>query len=302
MKRATLALIAAALALPAHAQDRRPQYRILALADGREITAEILSTEAEGLAVRTTQGETLIAFDQLKDMSPVDKSTYELGESWFVFLSAPEPLQPILVEGFGWVDGLNIQWADSEFTRGVSPDAAEAAKACQGDSGCLLDAMSDENWMWVVRVEPQEGGAGLQAFGGINTGSTRTRVSTPGQERQDIWTLVHEVLDLDVPDSGPPKQRDARPPRPAEPVTSAPRQSDLNMTALTLTPLPGLPAMKQGNGGRAATAWLIAGAGTAAFVGAAGSSAQSAPELAAFGAVGWYASTVFANHVTASRP
>ena len=303
MKTYAFGLIGLLLCLPAQAQDRRPQYRLLTLADGREITAEILSTEAEGLAVRTTQGETLISFENLKDMSPVDKSTFELGESWLVYLAAPEPLQPIVMEGFGWVEGVNVRMAGASVS-GISDEISAAAVACDGDIGCLMEATRDTDWMWVVTVSPQPQGSGLQAFSGVNTGATRIRFKTEGQSRQDIWELVHASLDLDIPSSGPPKERVSKTSRPqADPnASTTPAQADINLTALTLSPLPGLPAMKQGNGGRAAAAWLIAGAGTAAWIGAVGSNAQSVPELAAVGALGWYSTTVFANHITAKRP
>lgn len=303
MKTYAFSLIGLGLCLPAQAQDRRPQYRMLTLADGREITAEILSTEAEGLAVRTTQGESLISFERLKDMSPVDKSTFELGESWLVYLAAPEALQPSLMEGFGWVEGVSVRMVGASVS-GISDEISAAAAACEGDLGCLVGATRDTDWMWVVTVSPQPDGPGLQAFSGINTGATRTRFTTEGQTRQDVWDLVHASLELEIPDSGPPKERVAKASRSqADPKSNpTPAQADINLTALTLSPLPGLPAMKQGNGGRAAAAWLIAGAGTAAWIGAVGSNAQSAPELAAVGALGWYSTTVFANHLTAKRP
>lgn len=297
----TLAL-GLAVAASAQAQDRRAQYRTLKLADGREIVAEVVATEATGLRLRTPQGEMLLSFELLQDMSPADADTYKLQEAWFVYVAAPPAEQDRLLEAFRWVPNTRVARTGEELP-GLAAGQAAAAERCKLDFPCLLKETSGAPWMYVVSVSVDEAGA-VVANSGLNSGTTKARVEKPGLQADQLWGLVHESLLLEVPPGGPPESAFADPgpsDGPSGPSGPDAAPADARLTALAFAPVPGLPAMKQKNGAGLGAAIAIAVAGTAATVGAAGHTSQSAPELVGFSLVGFYASTVFANHVTIKR-
>ena len=71
---------------------------------------------------------------------------------------------------------------------------------------------------------------------------------------------------------------------------------------MSYVPVPGLVAARQKNPGGVAMAWAITGVGTAAWVGATGHTAQSTPEWVGLSAIGFYTTSVVANHLTRKRP
>lgn len=299
--------LAAVAAAPAHAQDRRAQYRELQLADGRDIVAEIIATEATGLRLRTPQGETMLSFELLRDMSPADADSYKLQEAWYVYVAAPDAHRDRLMEAFRWIPSTRVQLA-GDVVPGMGPAAAAAAAKCKQDFPCLLEATKDAPWMHVVSVKVEKEGP-LEVVSGLNTGPTRTRITKPDHGPEELWEAVHQALFLEVPDGGPPESAFAStasgedggegpvvlPDGPTQPP------ADANLIALSFTGVPGLPASKQKNGGGVAAALLVTGLGTAAWVGAVGHTAQSAPELAGLSVVGFYATSVFANQITIKR-
>lgn len=297
-----LVLVTLLGASAAHAQDRRAQYRSLKLADGREIVAEVLATEATGLRLRTPQGEMLLSFELLQDMSPADADTYKLQEAWFVYVAAPDAHQDRLMEAFRWVPNTRVA-KPGEDLPGLASAQAAAAERCKLDFPCLLKETSGAPWMYVVSVSVDASGA-VVANSGLNTGPTKARVEKPSLEAEQLWGLVHEALLLEVPTGGPPESAFADPAPTETPEDGGPKvvaADAKKLNALAFAPVPGLPAMKQKNGAGVGAAVAIAVAGTAAWVGAAGHTTQSAPELVGFSVVGFYATTVFANHVTIKR-
>lgn len=305
LHRALLAGVCLGLSLPAVAQDRRAQYRVLQLADGRELTVEVLATEATGLRLRTPQGEMLLSFELLKDMSPADADAFKLQEAWYVYIAAPEAQRERLVDAYRWVPNTRVQIA-GDVVPGLGAPAAAAANRCKGDFPCLLKETAEAPWMWVVAIDVEKDGA-VRANSGLNSGPTRTRVEKPGTSEQALWELVHETLQLEVPSDGPPEGGLAGSaggttgPTGPETGPTGPSGGNDNLVALSFAPVPGLVAAKQKNGAGVATAVAISTLGTAAFVGAVGHSAQSAPELAGISVVGFYATTVFANQITRKK-
>ncbi len=301
-----LAVLLAAAAGTAHAQDRRAQYRILKLADGREITAEILATEATGLRLRTPQGEMLLPFELLRDMAVADADQFNLQEAWFVYVAAPPTHQDRLLEAFRWVPTTRVA-RTGESLPGLAPEVQSAAGKCKLDFPCLLEATKDSDWMFVVSVQVAEDGS-IVANSAVNTGPnvTRTRVEKPDATPESLWHLAYEALQLEVPDGEPPESAFAvaapeTPPDRADPVPEVGAIPDDKLVALAFAPVPGLAAARQKNGAGVGTALALTAAGTAAWIGAVGHTAQSAPELVGLGAVGFYATTVFANQVTIRR-
>ena len=69
------------------------QFRELKLVDGRVLTVEILSTEATGLLVQLPQGTTLVSFELLVDMVPIDQAKWDNQTPWIVYVDFPASTQ-----------------------------------------------------------------------------------------------------------------------------------------------------------------------------------------------------------------
>jgi hypothetical protein len=281
-----LVLAASLVAGSASADDRRTQYRHLRLADGRELVAEVLSTEGGGLNVKTPQGVILIPFDLLLDMSPADADAYELQESWHVYVAAPIEFQQPVAEAFRWMGGITVHLA-GDAAPGMSHQTAERAEQCQRDLNCLREVTADSPWMWVVSVERK--GAGLVAYAALNHSPTRTIFTTDGLGRDERWQLTHDLLQVQVPiKGGPPKVV-------GDPVGMVSRPPNSAGKGLAFVPIPGLAAGRTGKAGNVIASIAMTSIGTAAWVGAVGHGAQSTPEFAGLSAVGYYANVVVWN-------
>ena len=280
------ALVMGGLAPTAHADDRRAQYRHLTLADGRELVAEVISTEAGGLRLKTPQGVIQVTFDLLVDMSPADADAYDLQEAWHVYLAAPVEYQQPVAEAFRWMEDVTVHLA-GDTAPGISNPIAEEAAQCRRDLNCLREVLALAPWMWVVTVERK--GSGLVAYAALNHSPTRTLFTTEGLGSEERWFLAHDLLQVEVPQKGgPPKSKTSLPVVTAQERTSSP--------GLAYVPVPGLGAGKTGKAGKVIANVALTALGTAAWVGAVGHGAQSTPELAGLGAVGYYANVVVWNH------
>lgn len=65
------------LALLSDAEADDDQFRRFVLADGREVAAEVLSTEATGFKVKVPQGQFEISYELLADMQTIDAGQYQ---------------------------------------------------------------------------------------------------------------------------------------------------------------------------------------------------------------------------------
>ncbi len=297
---ASLALLGASVSPSARAQDKRePQYRILELSDGRTLTAEILGTEATGLSLRTPQGESLVSFELLVDMLPTDEAGYRSQTDWVVYVAVEDDLRPVTLELMRGIQGVSAHPVGAAI-HGLTPEAATASVACNGDIQCLVGATSGAGWMWVVSSDTGADGQPMLT-GGVTQGRTRTQVKLDNTSRDAMWAGVHQAIGLTPPSSAPPAA--------VSPSGNSPKpRSDMTpgkVTALSFIPLPGTPAIVQRDWGNVGLAWGIAIPSAALFV--VGSAAsQESPDLGNPGfllsaAGGSYLSIVFANQVTGMR-
>lgn len=282
----TCALIGASVA---HAQQGKAQYRHLSLADGRTVTAEVLSTEPTGLRMRTPQGVSLVAFELLLDMVPSEEGAYAAQRPWTVHVAAPPEVRDPLIDALRALPEVDVHPVE-EPTEEITPAQAHLASRCALDLECVVRALEDAPWRWVVVALPDTDG-GVRLVSAVTTGTTRHRAKPASLTPQDLWSSVHEILHMEVPSGQLPKAVVA-PPRPAGVLEPE------KVVALSFTPLPGFPSLRQGDGVGFAKALGIVAPATALWVGAVGKNAQSLPETAALGAVGFYAATVLANQVT----
>lgn len=283
------ALVALLLAAsPAWAQSKAAQYRELHLADGRSVTAEILSTEATGLLLRIPQGTSLVSFEILRDMVPTDASAYEAQPRWAVHVTAPPEHKEALLETLQHIPALDV-FDVAEPGAGINRAQAAKAAACGLDISCITGVFGETSWRWVVVGLPTD--QGLRLVSRLTTGTTGARIDLEDTSPETLWKTSHELLMLQMPSGGPP--RALRTPQPF--VGGFDQQ---RVIAMSFTPVPGLPSLKQGDPTGFAAALGIVVPTTALWVGAVGQNAQSVPETAALGVVGFYAATVIANQVT----
>ena len=283
-----LLALAVGVASPASAQDRR-QFRKLELTDGRTLTAEILSTEPTGLMLRTPQGDSLISFEVLRDMSPTDELTYKSQTDWLVYIDLPDRLEPTAVELLGAIEGIDAATVGQTFA-GLRPEQAAEARACDGTIGCIADAVKGAPWMWIVTARDDAHDGALRS--GLSSGGSRSSTPLESESRDALWTSLHESLGLQAPNTGAPK------PTKSTSSSGAPFTKE-KVAAFSFIPLPGAPSLAMKDGGNAALAWGIAVPAAGAFAGASYAAASDSPgEMVGMMAGGFYVATVFANQIT----
>ena len=267
-------LVAAA---PAWGQERAVQYRELALADGRTFIVTVLATEPLGVRVALPQGEMLVGFDMLQNMSTSSAAAYASQPPWPVFLhtGGDETVDELLQV----IPGLAIT-RPGDSGVGMSAAAAEAAAECGGDVTCIGDHVPAGTW--VISVLPGEEGVDLI---GVVSGS-RTRVLLRGlaDDPASLWAATHEILGLEV--TGPAPKRRNKTTR-TQSIASGGGRSPF-------VPLPGYPAMGS-DPARVGASWAVALPAAAAWVGVVGSASQNPIEHVALGLAGVYAITVGTN-------
>ena len=279
---------------PAEAQDRKAQYRHLTLADGRQLTSEILSTEAIGLRLRSPLGDAVVSFELLVDMVPVEREDYENQANVKVYVSAPLEHREHLTEAFGWIEGADVVFAGEPIS-GLSADQVSSAAACGADFGCLLDVVAESTeWMYAASITSTE--AGDLKLLVSPSGATAVNKSENPDTRDGRWALVHELVMVDVPDGGAPRVP-KKPPKAAGEPKAPSVMSDNQVVAASFVPLPGYPSFKQGDAGGGLVALGIALPTSALLVGAAGHGGQSVPQTALVAGIGTYAATVIANSI-----
>lgn len=282
-------ILLALLAATASADDR--QFRHLKLVDGRTLTVEILSTEPTGLRVRLPQGTTLVSFELLVDMVPIDQAAWDNQPPWIVYVDLPPPHQEVAVELLGAIPNLSVHPL-TEAVGGVTAAMAAEAAGCERKIDCVTAAIGSTPWKYVVTGDPA--GTGLVVRAKVSTANLpANETSLTDAGRDALWYGLHDALDLERPGQGPPKA--------ATPTKEPGRFDDGRVVALSFVPFPGVPSLAQKDAGGFALALGVVVPSTALWVGAVGQTGQSAPEFVGLSAAGYYALTVLANQVAGFR-
>jgi len=282
-------IIALLLSLVPQASAADKQYRRVTLTDGRVLVGEVVATEAAGLLLHSPQGELLVSFEVLADMTPIDGAMYEAQGPWVVYL-APSVFSDALTEHFDEIPGLKLLHV-GETGAGITHEQATAAGACDDDLDCIASATSEAQWLWVVGAQQSSAG-GPSLVARLNTGDTRLKAEANTTSPPDLWAATHAVLGLNPPADLPESLARA---------VSKTGMTESQIVRSSFVPIPGLPSLKQGDGGGFGLSLAVVVPTTALWVGAVGKNAQSAPELIGLGALGFYATTVLTNQVMGMR-
>lgn len=310
----------------AFAQGAPESPRRLELTDGRVYVGEILSREAGGIRLRLPQGETLVGFHSLKDLSGSDAAAWSGQRPWEVVVIGAD-------EERRWVEGALRTYpelfvaGDSGYERPVSSAAVGRARDCGMDLTCATTAVHrDRDWSWVVSVEADEEGRGgvLRSRSSFGTGGGSVRLKSL-RDPDELLPALDALLELrEVPGRSeasdqlmamggeragkdPKKPKDPKGPKPPKaPGDKTPKppkvQGPVTVGALdALVPIPGYPALKNGDMGGFGMAMAVTLPVTAGWIGATGSESTSLPEHAALSVGGFYVTTVVVNHIIGQR-
>lgn len=298
------ALAAATLALSSPAFAVEPQYRRVTLADGRELTSEIVATLPSGLQMRVPQGLTVVSFELLVDMVPIDKAEYDAQPPWVVFYDVPPELESDVAD---LLNAMHIQPQSIRVSgNGVTAAMGSKAQQCGHNIGCIADEIRESPWKWVLTITPATTG-GLAMSAKVNLDSRPVEpLILDGPSRNELWKKLHEAIGLEQPTGTAPRSATA-----ANTIETAPPPSaaldEGKILALSFVPVPGLPSLAQNDlGGFALSSAVILPSAALWFVVSGQSSPTTAPgarsgataEWAALFIGGVYAVTVVTNQVT----
>ncbi|MCB9678498.1 MAG: hypothetical protein H6737_25580 [Alphaproteobacteria bacterium] len=292
------AVLLLALALPAtsFAQDR--QYRRLKLTDGREIKAEVLETVATGLKMRVPQGETLISFEILMDMVPIDASEYRDQQPIKVWVHAPG-YESKMAAIYGEVKELVVA-SDENLPPGVIIGLTE----CAAEFDCMESKLAGQDWMWLVTVQPPQDDtkAALIVRGRTSGGTEIQRADATTDSAADLWHAGLRVIGLinegEVPKSVLTAVGETDVTVVPDPVPDP--DAGLGWTrnrvySSAWTPLPGYSALAQKDTGGFATGLAIGVLGTGVVGGLMAANRVDAPEAIGITAASYYVLSVATN-------
>jgi len=163
----TAALMAAILA-PTAAQAL--EYRIMTLSDGRVLNVELNETKATGLDITVPCGSTSVPFDFLIEMAPSDPTEYLSQEDWVIYVAAPDALAPRLKASFTAMPGIQVH-GEEGVDSPITEDQNAFAVACEEDMECLVAALADAPWTWIITAGSLEDGS-VKVDGRLSTGIT----------------------------------------------------------------------------------------------------------------------------------
>ncbi len=317
-RRARFAAFVAVLAhaMPAFAAEPRR----VELSSGRVLLAEIVATRADGLDLQTPQGIVSIRFDEVQRLDPVDVVLYEQQPPMRILqLPSPDPATNPVDAAFDaelHADLLALpatRVRDRTDADGQSAVALPALIACGPDAVCVAKAAALLDVDVVFLPTPTAGKPWLRAiFPGAADANGGLPVDTT------LAAAVYQMLRLNPPAPVPPPPvADAHPsrhvkpspvapvapptPAPSAPPPPAPRPApspapspppSSPSTALSLTPIPGLPEFRSGHPARGLLALAIALPATAGAVYLAGTQAERPWDVVAIGAATWWVASV----------
>ncbi|MEO0602949.1 MAG: hypothetical protein AAF211_16025 [Myxococcota bacterium] len=281
------------------AQAAEPQYRQLRLVDGRVLTAQILSTKSDGLALQLPQGRMLVPFDLLVDMLPTDGLTYQEQPDWSVWVVADQPERDDIIAAFSAIDGVRA----TPVGEGAPQAVAEASRECGDDLDCISRVSAESGWRWLVRA--RRSGERFQMTSRTNSTTDSTTIDvTTKLARLD--RSAYELLALEAPYEPPPSVAVVDPvvvgPDDAsEAPTPVPKSDRRKVLLQSFVPLPGYPSLRRGDTRNFVTALGLVVPATAVWVGAVGQGSQSASEFTVLSLAGFYGATVLTNQVLGQR-
>ncbi len=196
-------LLFCASLLPGSALAQERQFRAVDLTDGRTIRAEILATEAEGLRVRTPQGEALIPFEFMVNITAIDEAAYMSQEPMRIWVHSPDWVEP-LTTLYSRIPHVLV--SNENEPNGLPPGVVVQLGRCGADFTCMAEAVDPDTPMWLVTALPPAGDSQAAVV-------LRARFSSgPPIHREDItivdpntlWERGHVVIGL-IPPGKPPK-------------------------------------------------------------------------------------------------
>jgi hypothetical protein len=277
------------------------EYRHFVVSPGLPIDTELLATEALGFHVRVEQGELVVPFDRVDDMTTIDAVT---PQRWTVVLISTGAERALVEATLQAIPGVTV----------VAPadlaDAAERLKvmSCEATFSCLAVARIPGSWTFFVASDLTEGSLHLRGLAPFST--TPTDVAfTLDETTEDgaaAWQSAATSLGLLAPPAAPAGWTEAyadlvRPlSRSGRPVHAAPEATVWNerrISALAFAPIPGLPSAVRHDWAGFAGAWASTAAMTAGFVGVTGASATTPGEQIGISSVGAYVSSVVSSQL-----
>ncbi|MEZ4319093.1 MAG: hypothetical protein R3F61_16380 [Myxococcota bacterium] len=264
------AVLLLALTLPASALAQDKQYRRLKLTDGREIKAEVLETVATGLKMRTKQGTTLISFEILMDMVPIDSTEFRAQDPIKVWVHAPG-YDAKMAAIYKSVPDLNLA---SEAN--LPPGVVIGLTDCGAEFDCMESKLDGQDWMWLVTVAPPQDDteAALVVRGRTSGGTQIDRADAATDSAADLWHAAHRVIGL-IDEGNVPKavltevgEADvAVVPDPAPDPDAGLGWTKNRVYSSAFTPIPGYTAFAQDDMGGFGLGLAVGVAGTGAVAG-----------------------------------
>ncbi|MEZ4237776.1 MAG: hypothetical protein R3F59_16840 [Myxococcota bacterium] len=285
------------LGLAVSAGATEPQYRRVQLVDGRELLAEVESTEAQGLRMKVPQGSTLVSFELLRDMVPISYAEYVEQPDWIVYYNVPDDLEDEVVDLLRGIGGIAPQHYRM-MANGVNGAVISDVEACSRAVDCVAAAVSGlDRWMWVLTIDSNPAGLVMQAKVSKSGATGHVgKVQLEDTDRQTVWDALQEVLMVTSDKSAPRPDASAQPRPVARTPFTAKRVNDLSFV-----PVPGITSLAQGDLVGFGAGGGMVGLGAGVWFALVGQAEQSPAGLAAVGGIGYCAMTVWANRVVGHR-
>ncbi len=270
------------------------EYRHLVISPGLPIDTELLATEALGFHVRIAQGELVVPFDRVDDMTTIDSVA---PQPWTVVLVHSGPERAVVEATYRAIPGITVL-APAEIA-----DASERLKvmSCEASFSCLAVARTPTRWTFFVASEFVDGAVHLMGMAPFATNPVEGDFSL--EDAPLAWQTAASSLGL----AGPPPMGEqfaedfaalARPL--SRPVRNAPEATIWNerrISALAFAPIPGLPSAVRRDWSGFAGAWASTAALTAGFVAVSGASSTTQGEQIGISTVGAYVSSVVSSQL-----
>ena len=224
-----------------------PQFRQVHTVEGRDFACEILATVETGLEVRTRQGDELIPFESLMDLTPITQEDFLAESPVKIWLQSTQDI-PQLREVFARIPHTTL----------ATEQELGDVRSCGIDIACMRQHTSNAaHWQWIVIAHPPQDDtqAALILRSGTSHGNTMPTVTpSPSTDLHDLSEGAQKALGLKPVNLGF-----------SRPVPTASKRP-LRYTAFT--PIPGYTALrKQKNGAFVASlATALVASGGVAYI------------------------------------